>query len=194
MGREMKHLAIAIGHSPTSQGASGKLNDKIWTEFSYNTDLANDIALQFVERCIGDHVDVYLFRRQDSESPIHDLCGEINACNPNLAIELHCNSHADESISGTETLYWSRSKPGKEAAEIFQDCIAECLGLRDRGLKKITSVEQRGGTFLALTDCPSLILEPFFISNPSDLAIGLKARQRLAKAIAVAACLYLLDG
>lgn len=190
----MKRLAIAIGHSPTSQGASGKLNGKIWTEFSYNTDLANDIALQFIERYIGDHVEVCLFRRPDSESPIHDLCREINGCNPNLAIELHCNSHADESISGTETLYWSRSKPAKEAAEIFQDCITKCLGLRDRGLKKITSVEQRGGSFLAMTDCPSLILEPFFISNPGDLGIGLNARQRLAKTIAVAACVYLLGG
>ena len=45
----------------------------------------------------------------------------------------------------------------------------KCLQLPDRGIKPKTE-EDRGGTQLQKVSCPIVIVEPFFLSNGSDVS------------------------
>jgi N-acetylmuramoyl-L-alanine amidase len=52
-----------------------------------------------------------------------------------------------------------------------------------RGLKAIRD-NDRGGMFLKLTHCPSVICEPFFGSNADDWVMAMAHRDLLARVIA----------
>jgi len=166
----MKKCALVIGHKKASPGASNK--NAGLTEFDFNEGLAFEI-----EKAVRD-VDVQrVYRRTYSTLPT-----DINDLKPDFIISLHCNAF-NESASGTETLYYHRSKKSKRIAEILNDNFVKALGLKDRGIKSKSS-EDRGGSLLKNTNAPCVIVEPFFIDNDSDLKTVQDNRAALVKAYA----------
>lgn len=154
-------VALVIGHSCKSQGASNKNSI---SEFEYNMFLVHR-----VKRAVPSSIDVEIVCRDEYK----DLPDKINALNPDLVLSFHCNAFNTE-VSGSEVLYYHTSETGQALAYRLQQLIVNALGLRDRGIKPKRS-EDRGGYLLAYTKAPCLILEPFFIDNSSDLQIaGLK--------------------
>jgi len=154
----MKRVALVIGHSEKSQGASNKTTGL--TEWVFNESLANDII-----KCIS-NIDIIKVYR---ETTYGALPSEINKLNPDLVISMHCNAF-NQKASGTETLYYYSSVKGKEYAEVFNKHVVKALGLPDRGCRPRTS-ENRGGHILKNTKAPCLIIEPFFIDNNNDLMV-----------------------
>lgn len=152
----MKTCALVIGHKKNSPGAVNAVEGV--SEFVFNEALAKRIE----SRVSG--VDVQrVYRRTYSTLP-----NDINEFRPDFIISLHCNAF-NRSATGTEVLYYHRSKTGKAIAEILQSKLISALGLADRGIKA-KSTEDRGGFLLKQTDAPCLIAEPFFIDNNEDLS------------------------
>ncbi len=157
-----KLCALVIGHKKNSPGAG---NERTGIhEFDFNDELAirieNKVKKTRIQR---------VYRRTWGELPT-----DINGLDPNFVLSLHCNAYNGQA-SGTEVLYYHKSKIGESIAKILQRHLVEFLGLSDRGIQPKTS-EDRGGNLLRYTKAPCVVAEPFFIDNDEDLA---KARDDL---------------
>ena len=162
MGKQIKEAgkikcALVVGHSSRSQGAINVSTGK--TEFIFNSELADDIRCRLKSTNI--EIDI-VFRDK-----YRDLPGKINAYKPDFIISLHCNAFNMEA-SGTEVLYYHKSKTGHMIARVLHENLVDALELNNRGIKPKTS-EDRGGFLLRYTHAPCVIAEPFFIDNNHDL-------------------------
>lgn len=149
-------ITLVVGHKKESPGACNQTNNVC--EWEFNDKLAHDIAVITDDRCKIEIVYRDRYR---------DLPKKINALNPNFVVCLHANASFNGTISGSETLFYYKSRRGKKMATIFQKKLVAALCLRDRGIKGKSS-EQRGGFVLRETKVPCILLEPFFIDNDND--------------------------
>lgn len=150
-------VGLIVGHSSSSQGASNPGNGL--TEFQVNDYIAQQVAAKL--DAIGDIVPVVIYRNRYATLP-----DDVNRTDVDFALSLHCNAF-NTTASGTEMLYYHRSRRGKAFAEILQRRVVGALGLPDRGIKGKGS-EDRGGYLLKETNMACVIAEPFFIDNNSD--------------------------
>lgn len=164
----MKLCALIIGHKKGSPGASNASSGI--TEFDYNEQLAIDIENASTQVAVQ-----RVYRRTYKTLP-----EDVNQLNPDFIISLHCNAF-NQAASGTEVLYYYRSKKGKQVAHILQTNLVNALALKDRGIKD-KRVENRGGFLLKYTNAPCVISEPFFIDNDHDLEIAKSNHEKLVKA------------
>lgn len=182
----MKTIAIVIGHGPrVDRGAIGHDGT---TELYWNTDLALRILDAINSGAAGDVEGhrtpavkaVVIARRTEKQPPID----EVNGLRPAAAVELHLNAF-NAKASGTEMIHYPGSTKGKDLAVLLQQAAVKVLALPDRGVKG-PQAGGRGMAFLAKTSCPAVIVESFFIDNPTDLARGNAKKQALAEAYAAA--------
>ena len=164
-------IAICIGHSRkinnrTEGGAWSERLQK--NEHSFNSVVAKKLAEILTTNGIP-HFTLNIYEGNGYGAAMRWAAQQIKARGAKLAIELHYNS-ASASARGHEWLHWHSSKNGKALAESFRFTFSQDYPHhKDRGLKSITS-QDRGGEFLRLTHCPSVILEPFFGSSAEDSA------------------------
>lgn len=151
----MRKIALVIGHTEKSPGAVNTTCGV--SEFDFNRKLVTSVAAIIDDRC-----EVKIVYRERYS----DLPEKINAWNPDFVICFHANAFNKKSF-GTETLFYHKSKKGKEIATIFQDNIVKVFESKDRGVKGKSS-EQRGGYVLRYTKAPCILLEPFFIDNDDE--------------------------
>jgi len=147
--------ALVIGHKKSSKGAVN-VNHNI-TEFDFN----EAVALRIEKRVKKTDIQ-RIYRRTYSELP-----GDVNGLEPDFTVSLHCNAFNGKA-SGTEVLYYHKSKMGEKIAGILLNNLVGYLKLPNRGIKPRTT-EDRGGYLLRYTKAPCVISEPFFIDNDSDL-------------------------
>jgi len=167
----MKTCALVIGHKKNSPGAVNSSQNL--SEFDYNEQLAQDIEAAL---CGCKKVKIQrVYRRTYSTLP-----DDINALAPDFIICLHCNAY-NTKATGTEVLFYHRSKKGKKFAKILDKNLVNALALTDRGIKAKTT-EDRGGYLLKQTNAPCLISEPFFIDNNNDLEVAESKRTELVDA------------
>lgn len=181
----MKKIALIIGHSETSQGASNK-NTGV-TEFMFNEPFSMLIADLLIEKGFA----VNVIYRDGTYSELPEL---VNLTEADIAISLHCNAF-NKKQNGTETLHYIKSKNGKRLAGLLQHEIVQCLGLHDRGLKPCQAKHQgkagdRGGYLLKHTSMPCVITEPFFIDCDESLALANRKSPELAQAFVNAIIKY----
>lgn len=171
-------VALVIGHKMVSGGASSHNGIQ---EFEYNEELAGMIAGNLADE---PNIETLIFHRKSySKLPF-----EINAKNPDIIISLHCNSFNKE-VSGSEVLYYYRSKKSEVLAGKMLHAINRSLNLKNRGIKP-KSTEEKGGYLLRYTNAPCVLLEPFFIDNKSDWEIGRKMKNELALSLSDAILEY----
>jgi len=147
-------IALIVGHSKKSRGASNKNGGE--TEFEFNNNFVKSLS----ELLVVENTVVY----RDTYKGLPD---KVNELNPSNIISFHCNAF-NTRASGSEVLYYNSSVKGKAMASILQTNIVKVLGLSDRGIKAKHS-EDRGGYLLKYTKAPCIIVEPFFIDNDKDL-------------------------
>lgn len=159
--KKYKKIAIIIGHGHGDGGADswdGKRN-----EFEYNSIVANYIKSKVTDR------DIKLFWR--GRSGITGVNTQVNLWDDDLSIELHLNS-ADVPARGCEILCLGSDKAaislGQDLAAAF--CLKFGRKLRDEDGVKELKKKDRGHYSLALVDDgkPSILVEPFFISNKNE--------------------------
>jgi len=165
----MKIVGIVIGHGPKIDTGAVSV-DGNETELAWNRELAFYIC-KFSEK-----FDAALIHRKVEKLPPY---AEVNSLHCDLAIELHLNS-SDPAATGSEMIHYAGSTKGKQFAELLLTAAVSTLKLKNRGVK--TPWQGRGNAFLKNTRCPAVIVESFFINNPSDLARGAEVQEDLARA------------
>ena len=165
-------VALVIGHSEKSKGAYNKALDV------HEYDLNKQEALKVYDILEKQGIDCILIHRKTYSK----LPQDINKHNPNVIISFHHNAFSQKS-TGTETLYYHKSKNGKRLAEIMQAKAVKALGYKDRGVKPKDS-EDRGGYLLRYTNATCVILEPCFISNDNELKDFIKNQDKYVLEIA----------
>ncbi|WP_321328466.1 N-acetylmuramoyl-L-alanine amidase [uncultured Ilyobacter sp.] len=149
----MKRIVLVPGHSSFDPGAINKnLNLKEY-------DCVLEMALKLFKSDDLGNVDMILKRRNSYQT----LAEEINSLNPDYIFELHLNA-ANGKAQGTEVLYCSSSKKGKNIAEILQNNLVKALSYPDRGIKSI-KIGDRGSNILWKTKAPCVIVESCFIDS-----------------------------
>ncbi len=153
-----KLAAVVIGHKQEFPGAKNESYGI--TEFEFNDYLSKKIQQGSKNTSV-----IRVYRTTYKNLPM-----ELNTLHPDFIISLHCNAY-DTQVSGTEVLYYYKSKNGKIMASILQKHLLKALDLKNRGIKPKTA-EDRGGYLLKYTKAPCVIAEPFFIDNDSDYVIA----------------------
>ncbi len=118
--------AIVIGHRESKQGARSVDGT---TEFAWNTEHA--IRLRLLLVALG--VEAVIIEREDRRDGYRRLPALVNATRARCCVSLHWNGSASASATGSEALYYSGSRRGRELAEAL-DIADDVLGLKDRGL------------------------------------------------------------
>jgi N-acetylmuramoyl-L-alanine amidase len=159
--------ALVIGHSERDQGAVNPQNGM--TEFKFNEKLAKHIYSKTNKNCAIVYRNSY-----------YSLPNEINRLDPKIIISLHCNAF-NTKATGTEALYYYKSRIGWGLATQFAIEISSNLGLVNRGAKPRRKSD-RGGYLLYRTNAPCVIVEPFFIDNTNDYKLAQEKYNELVQA------------
>lgn len=101
-----------------------------------------------------------------------NVCGTANTSGADIFVSIHCNSSANISAKGTETLVYSAGGKAELLAKCIQSQIVNSLGTMDRGVKMRPDL-----CVLRETAMPAVLVETAFISNEED-AYKLQLRQR----------------
>lgn len=180
----MKTVALCVGHSRKINGSrdGGAVSVGGVQEWHYNLELAeiikDDLALSGIKAVI-----ISEYQGTGYTSAMRNVAVQVKNVQASLAIELHFNA-ASTTATGHEWLYWHSSSNGKKLAEETAAAMIDLVPeIKPRGIKPKKSGD-RGGEFLRLTHCPSMITEPFFGSNSYDWDIALRKKTEIAQAIA----------
>ena len=92
-----------------------------------------------------------------------NVCATANNSGADIFISIHCNSAANISAKGTETLVYSTGGKAELLAKCIQTQIVNSLGTVDRGIK-----ERPDLCVLRETTMPAVLVETAFISNQED--------------------------
>jgi N-acetylmuramoyl-L-alanine amidase len=162
-------IAICIGHSRKIKGRYDGGAYSSWlkmNERDFNLEVASHLSKHLMQNGIPCRV-ISDYAGAGYGSAMVDVAKQAKDAHASLAIELHFNS-ATPSANGHEWLYWHSSAKGKALAQAFNAQFGkDHPNIKARGIKGITA-QDRGGAFLRVTSCPSIIVEPFFGSNESD--------------------------
>ena len=108
-----------------------------------------------------------------------NVCATANNSGADIFISIHCNSAANISAKGTETLVYSTGGKAELLAKCIQTQIVNSLGTVDRGIK-----ERPDLCVLRETTMPAVLVETAFISNQEDAYKLMYRIEEFANAIA----------
>lgn len=166
-----RKVALIVGHRPDAPGAVSR--DGL-TEYDYNSKVVARVAELLRESSVVEPVIVH-------RGSYATLPNDVNATGADFAISFHANGYSNALATGTEALYWHSSTKGAAMAAVLLREMLQALGLRDRGIKPITSGE-RGSRILKGTAMPCVIVEPFFLTNQQDKQIAVSKQDALVDA------------
>jgi len=165
---QTKTLFVSAGHSARDPGAVG------------NGHTEADIVLAFRD-AVCEELDAkgIKYQRDGQRGENLPLRKAVQlASQHDVAVEFHCNAFHAPTATGTETLSADSDKPLGEA---ICEAISDTLGIANRGAKGEASGQH---SRLAFVSSGGVIVELFFISNPSDIAAYYTHKRALAQAVA----------
>ena len=171
----MKQIALIIGHNVKAQGAV-RVTDRV-SEFVFWSKLARELAALNPEQYV-------ILERQaglDYATEIDRVYAKANDLGVSGTVELHFNSAAAASASGTEVLT-SGTRGSMILSNLLQDKMQVALRLKSRGVKQVTK-QQRGGRSLWAGASPAALIEPFFGSNRNDCEVVDRVRATFVAAL-----------
>jgi N-acetylmuramoyl-L-alanine amidase len=98
----------------------------------------------------------------DANSDLKARADIANSWNADCFVSIHCNSAASPEAKGIETYHYPGSENGRRLALAIHRKIVPASGITDRGVK------QANFAVLRLTNCPAVLVELAFISNPHE--------------------------
>lgn len=158
-------VALSIGHQPYAQGHAHENK----TEYSECSAIVG-IIQKVLTRA---NVKSFIVPTGHLSEKTH----YINQLWPEVAVEIHLNDFHQRAV-GCETLYHDRFPESETLANIIQGALVRELKNRDRGIKL-----RRDLHFLRNTDCPAVIVEPFFMRWESQF-LNNSDYERIARAVA----------
>ena len=165
-----KRIAIEAGHGGSDPGAIARDNQY---EKNYTIDIAN--KLSDILRKNG--AKVIMLREKDKNPTLQQRCDVANKEKADILISIHINSFIKPYANGLETFYYKQND--KKLSMIIHKHLQNTSGLANKGIKKAQMY------ILNHTTMPGVLIEPGFLTNPSDYnKIKKQAyRKKLATAI-----------
>lgn len=133
-----------------------------------------------------------LYSEGDSNKKSADMRKRVDLINNSgaaLAISIHQNSFAQESIKGAQVFYYRDSEEGKKFAEIMQEQLKKSLQDGNKRMAKANDSYY----MLKKVECPIVIVECGYLSNPDEAALLIDEnyQERMAFAIHIGLLSYL---
>lgn len=116
-------------------------------------------------------------KREDMEARVRI----ISDAKPDFAVSIHQNSYMDATCKGAQLFYYKDSSESKRLAEILQQSFAEVLDDGNRRQAKANDDYY----LLRKTECPMVIAECGFLSNPTEemLLVSEEYQEKIAEAL-----------
>lgn len=185
-------LVIDPGHGGTDPGAVGTNGQK-------EKEINLAVCLLLREMLKQYEAEVVLTREDDLTLELDKRAALANEKGANLLLSIHCNSHSTSLARGIEIWHSYFGEYGgahyhgaKAVAAGIQKELVLATGFWDRGIK-IKLIEDKNSPLWGLdyffilrkTNCPALIIELGFISNPTEetLLANPSFQEKIAKAI-----------
>ncbi|MBZ9633828.1 N-acetylmuramoyl-L-alanine amidase [Clostridium sp. FP1] len=128
---------------------------------------------------------------RDSDSVTWDKLNEDEAkaaiakkAKADVFLSINTNSYSSDTANGIETYYLSDISNNKVLAELMQSELIKATEAKDRGIKAASNEENLA--ILSKSNCPGVVLELGFLSNPEEeiLLTNADYQNNAAKAIA----------
>lgn len=156
----MKPFSVALSpaHTPTKPGATrGRVS-----EYGLSSAIIGDMIFRLDK--LG-HT-AHLIGSGHNE----DQVAIINRIDPDFGLELHFNGHTDDTVHGTMCLHAGAGR-GVKLANHVNSRLVSILGTKNKGTRK--GYYQLDPTqplihMIRETNCPFIVVEPLYLSNPSD--------------------------
>ena len=184
-GAEKFLVVIDPGHGGAEPGSIGY--DENGEDPLYEKRVNLQIALRANTILKQMGVNTQMTRMTDTNVSLSERAEIANRAGADLFVSVHNNSFSSPDAAGSEVLYGSGAVPdgyrtsGKRLAQLIQKEMVAQLGRPDRGIKQTP-----GMAVIRLTECPAVIVECLFVSNPTDMAM-LKDSEHIEKmAVAIA--------
>lgn len=111
--------------------------------------------------------DVGLYTEGSSSKKTEDMRNRVKMINESgaiLAVSIHQNSYPSPGVKGAQVFYHQKSPGGKQLAEIVQEELKTTL---NDGNKRVAKSNE-SYYMLKKTECPLVIVECGFLSNPDE--------------------------
>lgn len=156
----MAKILINPGHYPGLE--PGAVNP---TTGLQEAQVAKNIA-----RHVGDMLQAVGYQTKIVQlNSITGICIEANAWGADLFVSIHCNGFANPDANGTETLFHPSSAKSRKLANHINRQIAENITVNGKPITNRGAKEDiRGLGVLRGTDCPAVLVETAFITNPNE--------------------------
>lgn len=160
----MSRVILNVGHGGITKdpGACGNgIREHYW-----NKDFVENVLIPKLNEAGIEHAEV-------NQTVYKTLASKINgvAKKGDITLSFHLNDSDNKTAEGPEMLYYVNSSNSKRLATALQKNVVEALKLeKDRRGIKPKTLADRGGSLLVRTTTPTVILEPAFVSNLSDIS------------------------
>ena len=162
-------IAFVVGHHEKAKGAnSPHFNKKEWDFYNEVLSYIDKANVFYHDSEIGGYV-----------TRIKDTASRLNKENFDLVVCLHFNASRNHTATGCETLYYYRSGKGKAYVAKFSEVVHDWTGLRNRGVRALMNVQDRGFAAVYYPKAPTILIEPFFGDNKNDCK-KIKSAQEMA--------------
>ncbi|QNO16653.1 N-acetylmuramoyl-L-alanine amidase [Alkalicella caledoniensis] len=161
-------IVIDPGHGGTSVGAVGPRGTR-------EKDVVLSTSLIIEKMLVQLGANVLLTRRTDKNVSLAERVNIANKNNADVFVSVHYNGFSDPSANGTETYWHTRgSNQSSRLASTVQNYLIKKLQRRNRGVK------QANFYVLRETKMPAILIEPLFLTNPTEeTLIRNEANQKL---------------
>ena len=170
-GKNSPIVVIDAGHGGKDPGKVG-VNEALEKEINLQ------IALRLKSLLEQNGVAVVLTREEDkdlaSEHAANRKSEDMRArtaliaeTNPVLMVSIHQNSYPEADVDGAQVFYYAESESGKQLAAMVQNSLKREI---DDGNHRIAKAN-KDYYLLKKSECPAIIVECGFLSNPAEAAM-----------------------
>ncbi len=172
-------IVINAGHGGLDKGSVG-VDGK-----SVESQLTLELAKTIRSLNQNSRLNLVFTRTEDETQSVMEVAQKANKTNPDLFLSLHYNASNNKTLSGTEIYIASAAKTNFYNSHLqFANQIAnevDDLSLPFNGIKS----KKEGVFVLQNINCPSILIEAGYLSNPKDLEIITSSSFRESLAVAI---------
>lgn len=173
MGRSIERPVVVI-----DAGHGGKDPGKVGVNAALEKDINLSIALRLKRLLEQNDVVVVMTREEDkdlaSEQAVsrknEDLRARaalISEASPIVMVSIHQNSYPEKDVDGAQVFYYSGSEEGKQLGVMIQESLKSEIKDGNHRVAKAN----KDYYLLKKANCPAVIVECGFLSNPEEAAL-----------------------
>lgn len=149
-------VVIDAGHGGKDDGA--RINSVVEKQ------IVADVSTQLKLICADKNIEVILLRTEDTFMSLEDRLAKIQSLSPDLVISLHANYSHDRERNGVEVFVADNAYTQKSS--YVGTKILESFQRKDF---KTSALQSANFFLLKNLNCPAVVVELGFLSNPEDM-------------------------